>query len=156
MHFAVDGQPGSSRPKVVVVGAGFGGLGAAHALAKVRVDFCPPRQPLRAVYGSTSSIVQIQLTLLELMCCRTTLAPLQAGVEVTVLDAASNPGGLSGGFRTERGRSVEAGIKGFWYQYRNIDALVRELGIPNPFTPWTRSSFWSPAGLQVCAVYSLT
>lgn len=34
-------------------------------------------------------------------------------------------------------------------QYANIEALVRELGIPSPFTPFTRSSFWTPDGLQV-------
>ena len=37
----------------------------------------------------------------------------------------------------------------FWYQYSNINALVGELGIDNPFTKWTRSSFWAPDGLQV-------
>ncbi len=36
----------------------------------------------------------------------------------------------------------------FWYQYSNINALVGELGIDNPFTEWTRSSFWAPDGLQ--------
>jgi hypothetical protein len=34
-------------------------------------------------------------------------------------------------------------------QYCNIEALVKELGIPSPFTPFTRSSFWTPEGLQV-------
>ena len=32
-------------------------------------------------------------------------------------------------------------------QYHNIFALVRELGIPSPFTDWTTSGFWSPEGL---------
>jgi hypothetical protein len=32
-------------------------------------------------------------------------------------------------------------------QYHNIFALVKELGIPNPFTRWTPSGFWSPTGL---------
>ncbi|KAK9823485.1 hypothetical protein WJX72_003089 [[Myrmecia] bisecta] len=76
-------------------------------------------------------------------------AMLEAGLDVTLLDAAANPGGLSTGWRTVGGRSVEAGIKGFWYQYRNIEALVAALGIPNPFTDWTRSSFFAPDGLQV-------
>ena len=39
-------------------------------------------------------------------------ALLKAGVEVTVLDASKAPGGLSSGWRTPGGRSVEAGIKG--------------------------------------------
>lgn len=55
----------------VVVGGGWAGFGAAHALAKL-------------------------------------------GFVVTLLDASPSPGGLSTGFRTSQGRSVEAGIKGFW------------------------------------------
>ena len=39
-------------------------------------------------------------------------ALLKAGVKVTVLDASETPGGLSSGWRTPGGRSVEAGIKG--------------------------------------------
>ena len=38
------------------------------------------------------------------------------GVDVTLLDASPNPGGLSAGWRTKQGRAVEAGVKGFWYQ----------------------------------------
>lgn len=34
--------------------------------------------------------------------------------------------------------------------YFNIFALVEELGL-DPFTPWTRSQQWSPAGLEVDA-----
>lgn len=40
-------------------------------------------------------------------------------------------------------------------QYCNIEALVKELGIPSPFTPFTSSSFWTPDGLQVGAAHSL-
>ncbi|CAL8469873.1 g9415 [Coccomyxa elongata] len=71
----------------------------------------------------------------------------EQGYSVTIIDASPNPGGLSAGWRTPQGRAVEAGIKGFWYQYHNIFALVRELGIPWPFTDWTTSGFWSPEGL---------
>jgi uncharacterized protein with NAD-binding domain and iron-sulfur cluster len=35
---------------------------------------------------------------------------------VTLVDGAETPGGLSAGWRTPKGRAVEAGIKGFWYQ----------------------------------------
>ena len=42
----------------------------------------------------------------------------EAGYSVTLIDASPNPGGLSAGWRTPQGRSVEAGIKGFWYQAR--------------------------------------
>ncbi len=40
-------------------------------------------------------------------------ALLKAGVKVTILDASETPGGLSAGWRTPGGRSVEAGIKGY-------------------------------------------
>lgn len=39
-------------------------------------------------------------------------------------------------------------------QYANIQALVAELGIPDPFTPFTRSRFWSPQGLVVSTASS--
>lgn len=70
------------------------------------------------------------------------------GYNVTLLEAGGYPGGLVAGWNTAGGRSVEAGIHGFWYPYRNIFALINELGI-SPFTTWTRSSQYSPAGLEV-------
>ncbi|KAG2487929.1 hypothetical protein HYH03_013509 [Edaphochlamys debaryana] len=73
----------------------------------------------------------------------------QAGCDVTILDAAPNPGGLSSAFKSANGRTVEPGIKGFWYQYSNIVSLVDTLGVRDAFTPFTQSSFYSPAGLQV-------
>ncbi|MEM8808221.1 MAG: FAD-dependent oxidoreductase [Cyanobacteria bacterium P01_G01_bin.38] len=91
--------------QVIVVGAGWAGLGATYHLAK-------------------------------------------QGYGVTLLEAGTYPGGLVAGWQTPGGRSVEAGIHGFWYPYRNIFALVDELGI-QPFTPFTRSSQYSPAGLEV-------
>ncbi|MDX2256200.1 MAG: FAD-dependent oxidoreductase [Pseudanabaenaceae cyanobacterium bins.39] len=91
--------------KVVVVGAGWAGLGATYQLAK-------------------------------------------QGYDVTLLEAGSQTGGLVAGWKTEGGRSVEAGIHGFWYPYRNIFSLVKELEL-DPFTPWTRSAQYSPAGLEV-------
>lgn len=95
----------SDRPQVVVVGAGWAGLGATYHLAK-------------------------------------------QGYEVTLLEAGSYPGGLVAGWKTAQGRSIEAGIHGFWYPYRNIFGLVEQLGL-TPFTDWTRSSQYSPAGLEV-------
>ncbi|GAB4364487.1 MAG: FAD-dependent oxidoreductase [Elainellaceae cyanobacterium] len=93
------------RPRVVVVGAGWAGLGATYHLAK-------------------------------------------QGYDVTLLEAGASPGGLVAGWKTAQGRSVEAGIHGFWYPYRNIFALVNELEL-TPFTDWTQSSQYSPAGLEV-------
>lgn len=95
----------SKRKKIVVVGAGWAGLGATYHLAR-------------------------------------------QGYDVTLLEAGSYPGGLVAGWKTPGGRSVEAGIHGFWYPYQNIFSLVRELGL-SPFTPWTRSAQYSPAGLEV-------
>ncbi|MEW6496595.1 MAG: FAD-dependent oxidoreductase [Cyanobacteriota bacterium] len=95
----------SEQKRVVVVGAGWAGLGATYHLA-------------------------------------------QQGYDVTLLEAGPYPGGLVAGWKTSGGRSVEGGIHGFWYPYSNIFSLVRELGL-NPFTPFTRSSQYSPAGLEV-------
>jgi uncharacterized protein with NAD-binding domain and iron-sulfur cluster len=91
--------------KVVVVGAGWAGLGATYHLAK-------------------------------------------QGYDVTLLEAGAYPGGLVAGWKIKNGKSVEAGIHGFWYPYKNIFSLINELNI-NPFTTWTRSSQYSPAGLEV-------
>jgi uncharacterized protein with NAD-binding domain and iron-sulfur cluster len=72
----------------------------------------------------------------------------QGCYDVTLLDAARNVGGLSQGYRNDRGFTMEAGMKGFWYQYPNIFTLVKDLGIrPNPFTEWTESNFYLPSGL---------
>ena len=100
----MDGQKQSS-PSVVIVGAGWAGLGAAYHLA-------------------------------------------QQGYNVTLLEAGSYPGGLVAGWQTEQGRSVEAGIHGFWYPYRNIFGLTDALGL-QPFTPYTCSNQYSPHGLEV-------
>ena len=93
------------RPRVIVVGAGWAGLGATYHLVK-------------------------------------------QGYEVTLLEAGSYPGGLVAGWKTAKGRAVEAGIHGFWYPYRNIFGLTDELGL-QPFTPYTRSAQYSPHGLEV-------
>ncbi|HYW20439.1 MAG TPA: FAD-dependent oxidoreductase [Nodularia sp. (in: cyanobacteria)] len=96
---------GLQTKRVVVVGAGWAGLGATYHLAK-------------------------------------------QGYDVTLLEAGSYPGGLVAGWKTTEGKSVEAGIHGFWYPYRNIFSLINQLEI-NPFTTWTRSAQYSPAGLEV-------
>lgn len=94
-----------SPTRVVVVGAGWAGLGATYHLAK-------------------------------------------QGYDAVLLEAGSHPGGLVAGWKTPGGRSIEAGIHGFWYPYKNIFGLADELEL-SPFTPWTQSAQYSPAGLEV-------
>ena len=72
----------------------------------------------------------------------------EQGYNVTLLEAAPYPGGLVAGWKTSGGKSVEGGIHGFWYPYRNIFSRVKELKL-DPFTRFTRSSQYSPAGLEV-------
>ncbi len=95
----------SEPKKVIVIGAGWAGLGATSHLA-------------------------------------------EQGYDVTLLEAAPYPGGLVAGWKTPAGKSIEGGIHGFWYPYRNIFSKVKELNL-DPFTRFTRSSQYSPAGLEV-------
>lgn len=48
---------------------------------------------------------------------------------------------------------VEAGTRGFWKDYPNINKLCAELGLDenDVFTPYTNSSFYSPDGLEATA-----
>ena len=71
----------------------------------------------------------------------------EQGYDVTLLEAAPYPGDLVAGWN-QGGKSIEGGIHGFWYPYRNIFNRVKKLGI-EPFTRFTRSSQYSPAGLEV-------
>ncbi len=96
---------GSSH--VVVIGAGWGGWGAAKALC-------------------------------------------QAGVRVTLVDGLADPSG-STPLTTASGKPFEAGTRGFWRDYPNINALTNELGLSDVFTAFTSSAFWSPQGLEATA-----
>lgn len=60
-----------------------------------------------------------------------TLARASSNVSVTLLDASQRgPGGLAGGWRTPKtGRPVEAGIHGFWREYRNTFAMIENIGL---------------------------
>merc|ERR1719478_2020034 len=96
-------------PHVAVVGAGWGGWGAAKAL-------------------------------------------VENGCRVTLLDAMPDPTGKTP-YLTPSGKPFEAGTRGFWYDYPNINDLVAELGLDEAsiFTDFTNSSFYSPDGLEATA-----
>jgi uncharacterized protein with NAD-binding domain and iron-sulfur cluster len=56
-------------------------------------------------------------------------------------------------YLSKSGKPVEAGTRGFWMDYPNINALCAELGLNenDVFTPYTNSSFYSPDGLEATA-----
>eukprot|EP00977_Amphora_coffeiformis_P014413 scaffold4027_cov144-Amphora_coffeaeformis.AAC.1 len=103
-------QP-DKKKKYVVIGAGWGGWGAAKALCQSGVD-----------------------------------------AEVTILDALPDPTGKTP-YLSVTGKPVEAGTRGFWKDYPNINALCKELDIKEDdvFTHFTNSSFYSPDGLEATA-----
>ena len=104
---AVQHRSTAGSSHVVVIGAGWGGWGAAKALC-------------------------------------------QAGVRVTLVDGLADPTG-STPLTTASGKPFEAGTRGFWRDYPNINALTDELGLSNVFTDFTSSAFWSPQGLEATA-----
>ena len=73
-------------------------------------------------------------------------------VEVTLIDALPDPTGNTP-FLSKTGKPVEAGTRGFWKDYPNINKLCDELGLDENdiFTPYTNSSFYSPDGLEATA-----
>jgi len=90
--------------KVAVIGAGWGGLGAARALAA-------------------------------------------SGCEVTVLDAGDPLGAMT----SASGKPFDAGQRGFWKDYPNLNAMGDDLGVEDAYTEFTESSFYSPDGLECTA-----
>ena len=74
----------------------------------------------------------------------------EAGVRVTLIDGMPDPTG-SQPITTTSGKPFEAGTRGFWKDYPNINALTAELGLSNVFTEFTTSAFWSPEGLEATA-----
>ena len=74
----------------------------------------------------------------------------ESGVRVTLIDGMPDPTG-SEPVTTASGKPFEAGTRGFWKDYPNINALTAELGLSNVFTEFTTSAFWSPEGLEATA-----
>jgi uncharacterized protein with NAD-binding domain and iron-sulfur cluster len=104
-------EPSSTRKKFVVIGAGWGGWGAAKALCESGAD-----------------------------------------ADITIIDALPDPAGKSP-YLSSSGKPVEAGTRGFWKDYPNINKLCQELGLDENevFTDFTNSSFYSPDGLEATA-----
>ena len=75
-----------------------------------------------------------------------------ADVEVILLDALPDPTGKTP-YLSKSGKPVEAGTRGFWKDYPNINKLCQELGLDenDVFTPFANSSFYSPDGLEATA-----
>ena len=74
----------------------------------------------------------------------------EAGVRVTLIDGITDPTG-STPLTTQSGKPFEAGTRGFWKDYPNINALTEELKLGDIFTAFTTSAFWSPNGLEATA-----
>ena len=74
----------------------------------------------------------------------------EAGVAVTLIDGMVDPTGRTP-IKTKSGKPFEAGTRGFWKDYPNINALTKELELDNIFTEFTTSAFWSPYGLEATA-----
>jgi len=104
----------TKKKKFVVVGAGWGGWGAAKAL------------------------------------CESGLGSEEA--EIIILDALPDPTGRTP-YVSKTKKPVEAGTRGFWFDYPNINSMVEQLGMSEDdvFTPFTNSSFYSPDGLEATA-----
>ncbi|QNI53902.1 FAD-dependent pyridine nucleotide-disulfide oxidoreductase [Synechococcus sp. BIOS-E4-1] len=79
-----------------------------------------------------------------------TKALCEAGVRVTLIDGMADPSG-SEPITTESGKPFEAGTRGFWKDYPNINALTDQLGLGSIYTDFTTSAFWSPDGLEATA-----
>ena len=74
----------------------------------------------------------------------------EAGVRVTLIDGMADPSG-SEPITTRSGKPFEAGTRGFWKDYPNINSLTDELGLGSIYTEFTTSAFWSPDGLEATA-----
>mmetsp|Transcript_18044 Transcript_18044/g.26927 ORF Transcript_18044/g.26927 Transcript_18044/m.26927 type:complete len:615 (+) Transcript_18044:54-1898(+) len=72
--------------------------------------------------------------------------------DITLIDALPDPTGATP-YLSATGKPVEAGTRGFWKDYPNINKLCAQLGIDEDevFTPFTNSSFYSPDGLEATA-----
>ena len=118
-------QPPSPK-KYVIIGGGWAGWGAAKALCEGLPYTIPPTEP--------TDVGNYQFA------------------NITLIDALPDPTGATP-YLSATGKPVEAGTRGFWKDYPNINKLCAQLGIDEEdvFTPFTNSSFYSPDGLEATA-----
>jgi uncharacterized protein with NAD-binding domain and iron-sulfur cluster len=112
--------------KYVIIGGGWAGWGAAKALCQGLPYTIPTTEP--------TDIGNYQFA------------------NITLIDALPDPTG-STPYLSKTGKPVEAGTRGFWKDYPNINKLCEQLGLEENyvFTPFTNSSFYSPDGLEATA-----
>lgn len=71
-------------------------------------------------------------------------------LQIEIVDASPRgPGGLAGGWRTKNlNRPVEAGLHGFWREYKNTFAVIERIGLDldEILTPYTPSVLVSQSG----------
>lgn len=120
--------------KVVVIGGGWAGFSAADALSMIQQQQ-QQQQQKHPVPGSTGSADS------------TITNPV---FEIELLDASPRgPGGLAGGWTSPNlQRPVEAGIHGFWREYKNTFATMERIGLDlnEVLTPYTPSTLVSKSG----------
>lgn len=124
----------SSPPKkVVIIGGGWAGFSAADALSSIQLS-----TPSTAASSTTTNSPD-------------TAANPTAAFEIEILDASPRgPGGLAAGWRTPKlHRPVEAGLHGFWREYKNTFAIMEErigLNLDDILTPFLPSILVSSSG----------
>ena len=74
------------------------------------------------------------------------------GCRVTLLDALPDPTGATP-YLSATGKPVEAGVRGFWRDYPNIEACMARTGVDvkDALTDYLPSAFFSPDGLEATA-----
>jgi uncharacterized protein with NAD-binding domain and iron-sulfur cluster len=125
-----DSSPKTNKKKtkvVVVIGGGWAGFSAADALSTSRCIAGDYSTKSGNSNDDDDPVIQIEL-----------------------LDASPRgPGGLAGGWRTPvLQRPVEAGLHGFWREYKNTFATIERIGLTldEVLTPYTASILVSQSG----------
>lgn len=92
------------------------------------------------------------------LCEATSATSKEEQYQIILMDALPDPTGRTP-YLSSTGKPVEAGTRGFWMDYPNINQLCHELDLDENqvFTQFTNSSFYSPDGLEATApVFSQT